>query len=93
MRIVNPWLIVTLLFTAPLSADSADAQLATAVQQMDRATIRTLLQAPGDVNASQVDGTTALLWAAYHDDLQLVEQLLRAGADVRAANRYGVTAL
>jgi ankyrin repeat protein len=93
MMSVHRWLVVTVLFTAPLVAESADAQLATAVQQMDRPTIRRLLQSAAEVNASQVDGMTALLWAAYHDDLQLVEQLLRAGANVRAANRYGVTAL
>src|SRR5262245_38440232 len=93
MQHVNRWLIVTVLSVAPLVVASAEAQLATAVQQMDRATIRKLLQGPADVNASQADGTTALLWATYHDDLPLVEQLLKAGADVRAVNRYGVSAL
>ena len=29
-----------------------------------------------DVNTPQVDGTTALHWAAYHDDLELVNRLL-----------------
>ena len=37
---------------------------------------------------------TALHWAAYHDDdLEIGELLLVAGADVKAANRYGVTPL
>jgi ankyrin repeat protein len=40
-----------------------------------------------------VDGTTALHWAAYREDAALVELLLGAGADVRAANRYGATPL
>jgi ankyrin repeat protein len=36
---------------------------------------------------------TALHWAAYQDDLAIVELLVRAGANVRTANRYGVTPL
>ena len=40
-----------------------------------------------------VDGTTPLHWAVYQDDVQTVGSLLRAGADVKAANRYGVTPL
>jgi ankyrin repeat protein len=36
---------------------------------------------------------TALHWAAYQDDLETVEVLVRAGAGVKAANRYGVTPL
>jgi ankyrin repeat protein len=71
----------------------ADARLADAAEKMDRARIRTLLHQRVDVNAPQVDGMTALHWAAYQDDLELAEMLVRAGADVKAANRYGVTPL
>jgi ankyrin repeat protein len=39
------------------------------------------------------DAVTPLLDAAYRDDLKSAEQLIRAGADVKAANRYGVTPL
>jgi ankyrin repeat protein len=42
---------------------------------------------------AQVDGTTALHWAVRNDDVAMVESLLRAGASVKAANRYGVTPL
>ena len=52
-----------------------------------------MLDKKAAVNTAQPDGTTALHWAAYHDDLELVSRLLDAGADVRAANRYGVTPL
>jgi ankyrin repeat protein len=72
---------------------AADAQLANAVQKMDRATITKLLTRPGDVNVSQPDGMTALHWAAYYDDLDLVNKLLTAGANARAVNRYGVAPL
>jgi len=102
--VVGGWLIVSVLgastlvaATADLSAVAlgaeADAPLANAVEQMDRATIRQLLDRKIDVNATQPDGMMALHWAAYHDDLDLVDRLLRAGAIVRASNRYGVTPL
>ena len=46
-----------------------------------------------DVNAPQADGTTALDWAVRSGDLATVDTLLRAGANVKAADRYGVTPL
>lgn len=49
--------------------------------------------AKADVNARQADGTTALHWAAYHDDLPLLRQLIKAGAKVNVTNDYGSTPL
>ena len=77
------------------------AALADAVQRMDRVTIQRLLDEVardvgdgiGIINATQVDGMTAVLWSAYHDDLDLTRRLISAGADVTAANRYAVTPL
>jgi hypothetical protein len=39
------------------------------------------------------DGATPLHWAVYRDDVQAVDRLIAAGANVRAANREGVTPL
>ncbi len=47
----------------------------------------------GDVNLPDADGTTPLAWAVYNDDLQTAQSLLRAGANPKLANRYGVTPL
>ena len=69
------------------------AVLADAAEHRDKAAIRTLLQTGADVNAAQVDGTTALHWAAYNDDVETVALLVRAGANVNAVNRYGVPPL
>lgn len=94
--IVGGWLSCLVLAGVTSAAGapvSNDAALATAVQKMDRGAIRQLLEHRTDVNASQPDGMTALHWAAYQDDLELVDRLIRAGAHVGAANQYGVTPL
>ncbi len=39
------------------------------------------------------DGSTALHWAVYHDDVEATERLIRAGSDVNAANDLGATPL
>jgi len=43
--------------------------------------------------AADGDGSTPLLWASYHDDIEKVDALLRAGANVNAANDLGATPL
>ena len=72
---------------------AATAKLADAAEKNDRQAVRALLRERADVSVPQVDGMTALHWAAYHDDVEIVDLLLRAGADAKAANRYGVTPL
>ena len=67
--------------------------LADAAEMRDGARIRGLLQEGADVNASQVDGMTALHWAVYNDDADIAGLLVRSGADVNAHNRYGVPPL
>ena len=85
--------LALLLSTSSLFAASSSALLADAAEKMDRARVRALLQQRVDVNTPQVDGMTALHWAAYQDDLEIVELLVRAGSNVNASNRYGVTPL
>ena len=75
------------------SAAAADAPLADAAERQDATSVRKLVDERAKVNQAQVDGMTALHWAAYHDDLEMATLLVRAGADVKAANRYGVTPL
>ena len=55
--------------------------------------VRTLLAKRVDPNVAETDGTTALHWAAHHDNLAAADLLIKAGANVRAANRYGATPL
>jgi ankyrin repeat protein len=64
-----------------------------AVKNGDKVTLRALIQKKADVNAAEADGSTALQWASYRDDLESADLLLRAGAKVNAANDLGVTPL
>lgn len=86
-------LTIVLLAAGSLFAATSDSPLANAARKMDRAAVRALLEAKVDVNAPQVDGTTALHWAVDRDDLETAQMLIRAGAGVKLANRYGVTPL
>lgn len=72
---------------------SAEVSLLDAVESGDRAVALEWLQRGGDVQARGPDGTTALMWAAYHGDLELVQRLVDAGADIVAQNDYGASAL
>jgi ankyrin repeat protein len=55
--------------------------------------LRSLLQKKVDVNAAEADGSTALHWASYRDDVESADLLIRAGAKVSAANDLGATPL
>ena len=46
-----------------------------------------------DVNRRFDDGSTPLQWAVYRGDVAEVKRLLRAGANLKLANNYGVTAM
>ena len=70
--------------TKPVIADAAQRQDVTALRAL-------LKQQQALINTPQVDGTTALQWAAHFDDVETVKLLLAAGADAKAANRYGAT--
>jgi ankyrin repeat protein len=55
--------------------------------------MRALILERADVHQTEADGTTALHWAVRHDADDAVDLLIRAGARVDVANRYGVTPL
>ena len=85
-------LMVTLAISS-VGAAGLPVPLIEAVKKGDTATVRALLQQRADVNASEVDGTTALHWAAHRGDLETTGLLLGAGANVRAVTRYGIAPL
>jgi ankyrin repeat protein len=75
------------------AATVAQPGVVDAAKNGDKATVRALIQKKADVNAAEPDGTTALHWASYHDDLESADLLLRAGAKVNAVTDLGATPL
>ena len=69
---------------------AARSPLIEAVKRGDLAQVRALVERGADVDAPEIDGTTALHWAVHRDDGDVAALLIGAGADVTAANRYGV---
>src|SRR5271154_1659497 len=67
----------------------AEDSLVDVVQAKNHDAAVALIAKGADVHARSADGTTALQWAVYNDDTDLVARLIKAGADVSATNDYG----
>lgn len=81
-------IVITLLAMLLIPA-AADTRLADAVMEGDQAAARSLLSQKVNVNEAQGDGSTALHWAAYRDDVEMARLLIQAGANVKATTRLG----
>ncbi len=99
-RLVRIWCCVALILgiatvrpNALLAAASNISPVADAARADDLPAIRKLIKEHADVNAPASDGSSALLWAAYHSDVEMTKALIAAGAAVDTANHYGVTPL
>lgn len=77
------------LCMAALLSAASDTRLSEAAMQGNREAVRSLLKQKVDVDGAQGDGTTALHWAAFKDDLEMVKMLLAAGANVKVTTREG----
>jgi ankyrin repeat protein len=87
VAVVAAWLAAISIATA------AGKTLLDAAEQGDRATALRLLARGADPNVCGPDGTTAIMWAASNDDLELVRALIKAGANVKLKNQFGTSAL
>lgn len=86
--------LLALLGSGGVGAAGPRRSLPDAVKHADVSTIRALLlEDPGKANEPEADGTTALHWAVLGDNVEIVDLLLRHGANVQAVTRYGVPAL
>jgi ankyrin repeat protein len=84
-------LVVAAGITTVRAADGIP--LIDAARNADTSALRSLLKQRMEVNATTADGTTALHWASYRDNLESADLLIRAGAKVNAANDLGATPL
>ena len=91
MRFFAP--LATCAFIVASAAAAQRSPLVDAARNADKDQVRALVQHGASVNAADADGTTALHWASYRDDLEIADLLIRAGAKVNAANDLGATPL
>ena len=93
IRRLIAWCVWGVISVPGFAAARTDFPLIEAAKQGNLAAVRSLLTQRVDVNAPQANGTTALAWAAERDDLEMADLLIRAGANLNAANDYGATPL
>ena len=86
-------ILILLMLGSVQAAAPSDLRLIDAVKKSDVKSIRSLIAEHVDVNATDIDGSTALLWAAQRDNAEIVDTLLASGANAKAATRYNVTPL
>ena len=72
-------MIFLLFFFAGVGAGPRPA-LIDAAKNVDKDAVRALVKEGANVNAADTDGTTALHWASYRDDVETADLLIRAGA-------------
>ncbi len=76
-----------------VAARPSGISLADAAENGATSLALSLIDHGADVNATQSDGTTPLMWAAHRDDRALIDRLLKAHAKVEVINDYGASAL
>jgi ankyrin repeat protein len=76
---------------AASAAAGADSPLVEAAKRGDGTAVRSLLEKRVDVNEAEPDGTAALHWAVHNESVEIADLLIRAGAAVQTANRFGAT--
>ena len=81
------------LTAAILSGAVVNSEIADATMKRDIEAVRALILKKANVNAPQVDGTTALHWAVENNDLETTDLLIRSGANASAVNHAGATPL
>jgi ankyrin repeat protein len=85
---------ITVLLAGTSMATAADTRGFDPAEFADHAAGMRLLSAKGtNVNATGADGSTAIMYAASNDDLELVRALIKAGADVKLKNDLGTSAI
>lgn len=88
--------LLTLLLVGSLLGTGQPAQSPTLVQaakDADWRVVRILLEEGTEVDETASDGSTALHWASYWDEVGVAELLISRGANPSAANDLGATPL
>jgi ankyrin repeat protein len=88
---MRAWSLAVILLIGTTGASWASESLVDAVRWEHKAEAIKLIKGGADVDIPSVDGTTALHWAAYNDDVDLVKRLVDKGANPNARNNYNYT--
>ncbi len=88
-----PLLFAILLFAIVPVAIGSDPSLVNAIEKRDWSLVKKLLTELEQITIKQPDGMTALHWAVFHKQPELVQQLLFFRAPVNARTLYDVTPL
>jgi ankyrin repeat protein len=88
---LRSFVLVAMSGAVLLAADSHD--LLVAIRNGDHQQAQTLLRSGSDVNATDQDGTTALMHAVIESDARMMRLLIENGANVNAKNALDSTAL
>ena len=88
-----PWIAALIAMSGAAAIGAERPPLVDAARNADSRMVRHLVEQRVNVNATEGDGTSALHWASYRDDLESADLLIRAGAKVNAANDLGATPL
>ena len=84
---------VPLLATAAFAAGTEHLSLTQAARLGDSAAVRSILDEAAKDDIEGKEGAVALIWAASRNDAEMVDLLLKAGADPKGTNDFGATAL
>src|SRR5436190_7627501 len=79
--------------TAGIQTAFAQTTLLEAVQAGNKTAAIKFIDQRADVKVAAFDGSTALHWAAHNGDVDIVERLIKAGANINAKNEFGSTPL
>jgi len=86
-------LTIVALAVLVMGAGADRRSLTEAARSGDKDALQTLLRQGAKVDEAEGDGTTALHWSSYRDDLESADVLILAGASVDATNDLGATPL
>ncbi len=76
------------------TAGAGEQTLSDLIRAGNREAVLAAITSPAvDVNTPEADGSTALLWATYQVDRDLVRALLKAGAKANITNNFGSSPL